>query len=135
MGISNKSFIEDKKFFMFAMMNTKYLKKITRRSYRRYKSILELKNRGKMCKTPCQRANKQGTNQQGFHLIERPPPTSSNIQLFCYFHTIHIKNVGTRFHTSIEVMVNKFDLAQVINPQKQKMMASQYGFLQVRKAL
>ena len=32
-------------------------------------------------------------------------------------------------------MVNKFDLAQVINPQKQKMMASQYGFLQVRKAL
>ena len=73
LGISNKSFIVDKKFFMFAMMNTKYLKKITRRSYRRYKSILELKNRGKMCKTPCQRANKQGTNQQGFHLIERPP--------------------------------------------------------------
>ena len=71
--ISNKSFIEDEKFFMFAMMNTKYLKKITRRSYRRSKSVLELKNRGKMCKTPCPRANKQGTNQQGFHLIERPP--------------------------------------------------------------
>ena len=72
-GISNKSFIEDETYFMFAMMNTKYLKKITRRSYRRYKSILELKNRGKMCKTPCPRANKQGTNQQGFHLIRRPP--------------------------------------------------------------
>lgn len=25
--ISNKSFIEDKKYFMFVMMNTKYLKK------------------------------------------------------------------------------------------------------------
>ena len=63
------------------------------------------------------------------------PQTSSNIRLFCYFHTIHIKNVDTRFHTSIEEMVNKFDLAQVINPQKQKMMASKYGFLQLRKAL
>ena len=69
--ISDQSFIEDEKFFMFAMMNTKYLKKITR-SYRRSKSVLEPKNRGKMCKTPCPRANKQGTNQQGFHLIERP---------------------------------------------------------------
>ena len=56
--ISNKSFIEDETYFMFAMMNTKYLKKITRRSYRRSKSVLELKNRGKMCKTPCPRANK-----------------------------------------------------------------------------
>ena len=70
-GISNKSFIEDEKFFMFAIMNTKYLKKITRRSYRRSKSVLELKNRGKMCKTPCPRANKQGTNQQGW--LRDPP--------------------------------------------------------------
>ena len=101
-------------------MNTKYLKKITTRSYIRSKWVLELKNRGKMCKTPCQRANKQGPNQQGFHLIERAP----NILEFCYFHTIHI-----------EEMVNKYDLAQVINPQKQKMMASQFGFIQVRKTL
>ena len=50
-------------------------------------------------------------------------------------HTIHIKNVSTRFNTSIDKMVNKFDLAQVRNPQKQKVMASQYSSLQVRKAL
>ena len=74
---------------MFAMMNTKYLKKITRRSYRRYKSILELKNRGKLCKTPCQRANKQGTNQQGFHLIERPRNILKNTTILLLPHYPH----------------------------------------------
>ena len=58
---------------MLVMMNTKYLKKITRKSYRRSKSVLEPKNRGKTCKTPCPRANQQGTDQQRFHLIGRPP--------------------------------------------------------------
>ena len=86
--ISDKSFIEDEKFFMFAMMNTKYLKKITR-SYRRSKSVLEPKNRGKMCKTPCPRANKQGTNQQGFHLIERPPNILEHTTILLLPHYPH----------------------------------------------
>ena len=86
--ISDQSFIEDEKFFMFAMMNTKYLKKITR-SYRRSKSVLEPKNRGKMCKTPCPRANKQGTNQQGFHLIERPPNILEHMTILLLPHYPH----------------------------------------------
>ena len=133
-GISNKSFIEDETYFMFAMMNTKYLKKITRRSYRRSKSVLELKNRGKMCK-PMPESKQTRYESTGISSDWETPQTSLNIRLFCYFHVIHIKNVDTRFHTSIEEMVNKFDLAQVINPEKQKMMASQYRFLQLRKAL
>ena len=87
--ISNKSFIEDEKFFMFVMMNTRYLKKITRMSYRRSKSVLELKNRGKMCKTPCLRANKQGTNQQEFHLIERPPNILEHTTILLLPHCPH----------------------------------------------
>ena len=87
--ISNESFIEDETYFMFAMMNTKYLKKITRRSYRRSKSVLEPKNRGKMCKTPWPRANKQGTNQQGFHLIERPPNILEHTTILLLPHYPH----------------------------------------------
>ena len=74
---------------MFAMMNTKYLKKITTRSYIRSKWVLELKNRGKMCKTPCPRANKQGTNQQGFHLIERPPNILEHTTILLLPHYPH----------------------------------------------
>ena len=41
------------------------------------------------CVNPCPRANKQGTNQQGFHLIERPPNILKHMTILLLPHYPH----------------------------------------------